>query len=102
MLRRAIEHVVKDESLNIPVEPATSALNVSRIVLEWASQEDHQPAYLSFQEKVVSALRTCIPSLEGCKEMRLLVHSNCSYVSVTIRSAYLNSSTLFGAAFSGI
>ena len=53
-----MEHVVKDESFHIPVEPTATALNAAKTVLEWASQEDHQPAFLAFEEKVVSALRT--------------------------------------------
>jgi len=59
MLRRAVEHVVKDESFQVPVEPAAKALKVAKCVLAWASQEENKAALGVFEEKLVSELQTC-------------------------------------------
>lgn len=59
MLRRATEHVVKDESFQLPVDPAAKALKVAECILEWASQEEHKPVFSAFEDELVSMLQTC-------------------------------------------
>ena len=59
MLRRAVEHMVKDESFQVPVEPAAKALKVAKCVLAWASQEENKAAFSVFENKLVSELQTC-------------------------------------------
>ena len=65
MLRRALEHVTSDESFNIAVEPAATALKAAKNVLQWASQEENKSAFSAFEKTLVTELNTCLPKV--CK-----------------------------------
>ena len=59
-MRRAIEHVVSDQSFHIPVEPAATALSTAKSVLEWVSNEENQSLFAAFEGKVMAELHTCL------------------------------------------
>ena len=59
-MRRAIEHVVSDQSFQIPVEPAATALSTAKSVLEWVSNEENQSLFAAFEGKVMAELHTCL------------------------------------------
>ena len=60
IMRRAIEHVVSDQSFHIPVEPAATALGIAKSVLEWVSKEENQSIFAEFERNVMTELHPCL------------------------------------------
>ena len=62
MLRRAVEHVVSDSSFQFPVEPAATALQQAKSVLEWVSLQENAVELLRFEESLLGELKSTVPS----------------------------------------
>ena len=63
MLQSAVEHVVKDDSFHLPLEPAATALRLAKAVMDWSSREENKLIYHVFEEKVGAELQTCLPKV---------------------------------------
>ena len=62
MLRKALQHIIDDSSFHIPVEPAATALQQAKSVLEWGCQESQALAVGGFEERLVQELGTIFPT----------------------------------------
>ena len=62
MLRRAVVHVVSDSSFQFPVEPAATALQQAKSVLEWVSLQENAVELLRFEESLLGELKSTVPS----------------------------------------
>ena len=56
------EHVIDDSSFHLPVEPAATALQQAKSVLEWGSQQENTPIFEGFEEILVQELNTTLPT----------------------------------------
>ena len=68
MLKKAVEHIIKDDSFHLPLEPAATALRIAKAVIRWSSQEENKLLYYSFEKKIIEYLQTCLPN--GCQNRR--------------------------------
>ena len=62
MLRKAIQRVVDDSSFHLPVEPAATALQQAKCVLDWGSKQENARVFEEFEEKLLQELKSSIPS----------------------------------------
>ena len=52
MLRKALKHVVDDSSFHLAIEPAATALQQAKYVVDWSYQQVNISAFDKFEELV--------------------------------------------------
>ena len=62
---KAIEELLSDENVHIPLEPAATAFRQGTCVFQWASEASN---FETFEAAISSALQTCLP--EGTSNIR--------------------------------
>ena len=61
MLKKTIQHIVKDSRFNIDIEPAATALRQARAALEWAEKNERDLDKIT--EKIALELKSCLPNV---------------------------------------
>ena len=84
MLRKALQHVVDDSSFHLAVEPAATALQQAKCVLDWGCLQVNTSAFEGFEEELVQELSACFPSGDFNRRSFMTIHSDicCSYRSI--------------------
>ena len=70
MLKKSVQHVIDDSSFHINVEPAATALQQAKSVMEWGSKQENEALFKEFEDQLVLELNTCFPS--GSLDVRSL------------------------------
>ena len=62
MLKKAVQHVIDDSSLHIGVEPAATALQQAKAIMEWGSKQENESLFKNLEDRLLLELNTCLPS----------------------------------------